>query len=65
MEGKIPIGPICNPSVSAIKAALNPEAIDALYFVADKTGKVYFSKDLDEHNETIKQLKDYLIVHGS
>lgn len=58
MEGKIPIGPICNPSVSAIKAALNPEAIDALYFVADKTGKVYFSKDLDEHNETIKQLKE-------
>lgn len=57
MEGKIPIGPICNPSRSAIEATLNPTETDALYFVADKTGKVYFTKSNDEHNEIITKLK--------
>ena len=42
----LPIGPICNPSVSSIKAALNPSNTNYLYFYADmKTGKVYFSED--------------------
>jgi UPF0755 protein len=58
MNGKIPIGPICNPSSSAIEAALNPTSTDAYYFVADKNGKVYFSKTNDEHNKTIQKLKD-------
>jgi UPF0755 protein len=57
MAGKIPIGPICNPSTSAIEAALNPTSTDAFYFVADKNGKVYFSKTNDEHNKTIQKLK--------
>ena len=58
MNGKIPIGPICNPSVSAIKAALNPTESDNLYFVADKNGKVYFTKTYEEHTEMIQKLKD-------
>ena len=58
MEGKIPIGPICNPSLSAIKAALNPIQTDNLYFVADKNGDIYFSKTNEEHNETIQRLKN-------
>lgn len=42
----LPVGPICNPSLSSIKAALNPSDTDYLYFVADiLTGKVYFAKD--------------------
>ena len=42
----LPIGPICNPSISSIKAALNPSNTNYLYFYADmKTGKVYFSED--------------------
>lgn len=57
MEGKIPIGPICNPSRSAIEATLTPTQTDALYFVADKTGKVYFTKSNDEHSEIISKLK--------
>lgn len=58
MGGKIPIGPICNPSREAIQAALKPTETDNLYFVADKTGKVYFTKTSDEHNKQIKELKD-------
>lgn len=57
MAGKIPIGPICNPSKEAIEAALNPKETDALYFVADKTGKVYFTETYEEHNAKIAQLK--------
>lgn len=57
MSGKIPIGPICNPSKGAIKAALEPTKTDAEYFVADKNGKVYFTDGIDEHNKMIKKLK--------
>lgn len=57
MSGKLPIGPICNPSKSAIEATLNYKQTDALYFVADKNGKVYFTKTNEEHNKIIKTLK--------
>lgn len=53
----LPIGPICNPSVSSIKAVLNPKKTDAFYFVSDNTGKIYFSKTLNEQNQTIAKLK--------
>lgn len=58
MISKIPIGPICNMSKDAIKATLTPKETDALYFVADKNGKVYFTKTNEEHNEIITKLKD-------
>ena len=42
----LPVGPICNPSLSSIKAALNPSDTKYVYFYADiNTGKVYFSED--------------------
>ena len=55
--GKLPVGPICNPSKEAIDAVINYQANDYLYFVADKNMKVYFNKTDAEHNKTIKQLK--------
>ena len=58
MAGKIPIGPICNPSKSAMEATMNYTETDAYYFVADKNGKVYFTKNNDEHNKMIKTLKN-------
>ncbi len=58
MEGKLPIGPICNPSREAILATLNYTKTDNLYFVADKNKKVYFTKTYEEHNNLIKQLKN-------
>ncbi len=57
MAGKLPVGPICNPSLMSIKAALNPSDTDYLYFYADvKTGKVYFTKTLSEHEQTIREV---------
>lgn len=49
MSGKLPIGPICNPSIESIEAALNPTEHDYYYFVADKNGKTYFTKTDKEH----------------
>ena len=45
-------GPFNNPSLQSIQAVLNPKDRDKgyLYFVANlKTGKVFYSKDYDEH----------------
>lgn len=45
----LPIGPICNPSTTSIKAALHPADTDYIYFVADiSTGDVYFAKNQSE-----------------
>lgn len=57
MEGKLPVGPICNPSKEAILATLNYNQTDNLYFVADKNKKVYFTKSYDEHINLIDSLK--------
>lgn len=57
MEGKLPVGPICNPSKDAILATLNETKTDNLYFVADKTKKVYFTKTYEEHINLISRLK--------
>lgn len=58
MAGKIPIGPISSVSISSLEAAIEPETTDNLYFVADKNGKVYFTKTNEEHEAKIKDLKD-------
>ena len=45
----LPPGPIANPGLAALKAALHPAATDYLYFVADRSGATQFSVDLKEH----------------
>lgn len=58
MEGKMSIGPICNPSTSAIEASVNPTVNNYLYFVADKNKKIYYSKSLKEHERVVQEIKD-------
>lgn len=58
MGGKMPIGPICNPSVESIDAAVNPTNNSYYFFVADKNRKIYYSKNSEEHNRTIARLKE-------
>lgn len=55
-------GPICSPSVSSIKAALNPDSTDYLYYVASAAGDgthkfssdySQFEKDTEEYAESL------------
>ena len=56
LNGKLPIGPISSPSIESIKAVLYPEKHDYYYFVSDKNGKTYFSKNYQEHLATKNEL---------
>ncbi len=58
MAGRLPVGPICNPSLSSIDAAINPSTSDYLYFVADKNRNVYFTRNASEHEEKVQELKE-------
>ena len=57
MEGKLPIGPVSSVGIESIEAALKPDETNYLYFVADKTGKIYFAETLQQHNENINKLQ--------
>lgn len=47
----LPIGPICNPGIKAITAALNPADTSYYYFLTDESGEdFYYAKTMDEHN---------------
>jgi UPF0755 protein len=49
----LPPGPICSPGLESLKAAMNPEAHDFIYFVARGDGTHEFSRTLDEHNRAV------------
>ena len=49
----LPPGPICNPGVAALRAALHPRRTDFLYFVANPDGSTRFAATLGEHNANV------------
>lgn len=57
LAGKLPIGPICNPSIKSVIATLYPESHNYYYFVADVNKKTYFSETYVEHLAIIDALK--------
>lgn len=57
MNGKIPVGPVSNPSKESIEAAIYPNSHSYEYFVADKNRKVYFTKTIKEHDKKVSELK--------
>jgi UPF0755 protein len=46
----LPPGPICNPGLESILAAIYPEESDYWYYLSTPEGKTIFSKTLKEHN---------------
>lgn len=45
----LPPGPIANPSLDSIRAAVNPMTTNYLYFVTDELGVAHFARTLAEH----------------
>ena len=47
----LPEGPIANPGIDAVKAALYPEDTDYYFFVTDDNGVYYYAETFEEHQK--------------
>lgn len=54
----LPPGPIGNPGLAALRAALHPEPVEYLYFVANQQGGHHFSRTLTEHNRNVQRYRE-------
>jgi UPF0755 protein len=52
----LPPGPITNPGIDSLKAALNPAPVNYLYFVSKRDGSHQFSASLDMHTKAIRDI---------
>ena len=46
----LPVGPICNPGIESIEAAIYPESNEYWYYLSTPEGENIFSKTLLDHN---------------
>lgn len=53
----LPLGPIANPGLEAIRAVLHPDQTDYLFFVSYNDGTHFFSRSFAEHNAAVKRLQ--------
>jgi len=56
----LPPGPVANPGMASLRAAMNPAHTSYLYFVAaglDAQGHSLFSSTLDEHNRNVAEYR--------
>ena len=51
----LPPGPIANPSIAAILAALNPKKTDCLFYFHDSRGRFHCTKTYKEHVALLKK----------
>jgi UPF0755 protein len=51
----LPQGPVCNPGIIAINAALYPEETDYFYFCHDNDGNTYYATNYSEHLENCEK----------
>lgn len=49
----LPAGPICNPGMTAIDAALHPTATSYYYFCHSKDGTAYYAATYEEHQQNL------------
>ncbi len=55
----LPAGPICNPGIDAIEAALNPDDTNYYYFCHNNAGKIYLAETYGEfQNNWAQVLRD-------
>jgi UPF0755 protein len=62
----LPPGPICNPGIASIMAALNPALTDDMFFVAADSGTHVFSRYYSQHLKSKREIKKKKKVqHGN
>lgn len=49
----LPPGPICNPGIAALEAAMHPAETPYLYFVAGANGATRFARSLADHEQNV------------
>ncbi|WP_308422301.1 endolytic transglycosylase MltG [Edaphobacter acidisoli] len=54
----LPPGPICNPGIASLRAAIAPAQTDYLYFVSDASGHSRFSATLAEHAQQVQAYRE-------
>ena len=54
----LPPGPICNPGLDAIKAAIDPSNTQYYFFVTDSNDVYYFAKTDAEHEKNVENIKN-------
>ena len=54
----LPPGPICNPGMEAIKAALKPYDTSYYFFCHDKCGNAYYASTIYEHEANLENIDD-------
>ena len=54
----LPTGPICNPGINCLKAALYPSDTDYYYYALGANGTHHFSLDAAEHQAFLDSLED-------
>jgi UPF0755 protein len=57
LNAGIPPGPIASPGIGSLKAVLNPDSTDLLFFVAKYDGTHVFSKTLSQHVAATKSIR--------
>lgn len=68
LHGGVPPGPVANPGVRSLRAAMQPARTDYLYFVAagaDAQGHSLFSSTLDEHDRQVATYRQALKKAGA
>jgi len=56
----LPPGPIANPGLKSLEAALKPAKVDYLYFVSNNSGGHVFSTTLDQHIRAVAAYRNGL-----
>jgi UPF0755 protein len=68
LHAGLPPGPVANPGLRSLKAAMQPAHTDYLYFVAagaNPQGGSLFSRTIEEHNRNVAGYRQAVKKAGS